>query len=108
MHEYKVLVRLNSIRIKKGYYDNYYGNCQICNEKHSQEFIEGSYNNNKAIFVFCKDCYSAVNDICSEFKLNGISYQYERVYNINNLSIKKKYCIYKFMMPTIIGNKVLF
>ena len=107
MQEYKVSVTLKSIYIKKGNYNNYYGNCQICSEKQSREFIEASYNNSRAIFVFCKDCYTVVNDICSVFKLNGISYQYERVYNINNLNIKRCYS-YKFiMMPTIVGNKVM-
>jgi hypothetical protein len=108
MQEYKVSVRLRNISIKKWNYNKFYGNCQICNEKYSQEFIEGSYNNNRAIFVFCKDCYLVVNDICSEFKLNGISYQYERVYNINNLHTKKIRQPFQIMIPIVFGNKVMF
>lgn len=108
MLEYKVSVRLNNIHIKKGNYNSYYGNCQICNEKHSQEFIEASYNNVRAVFVFCKDCYEVVNDICSVFKLDGVSYQYENVYNIKNLNTKNRVNSYKNMIPIIIGNRVLF
>ena len=108
MLEYKVSVRLNNNRIKKGSYNSYYGNCQICSEKYSREFIEASYNNSRAIFVFCKDCYTVVNDICSVFKLNGISYQYERVYNINNLNTKKRRQPFQIIIPIIVGNKVMF
>ena len=115
MQEYKLSVTLKSIHIKKGNYNSYYGNCQICSEKYSQEFIEASYNNSRAIFVFFLSgrvllpiCYTAVNDICSVFKLNGISYQYECVYNINNLNTKKRRQPFQIMIPIIVGNKVMF
>ena len=44
MHEeYQILVRLKSTNIKSNC-GNWYGNCQICNEKFSQQCVEGSCN----------------------------------------------------------------
>ena len=110
------MVRLKKTRIKsKGYIQ--YGNCQICNEKYSQRCIEASAedstNNkpNSIVFIFCNDCYLAVDDICSKFVFNKKNYDYEASYNINDKPIKRPNSNINFtcnVIPFIAGNKALF
>ena len=111
MHECQILVRLKK-RCVKNKYGKQYGNCQICNQKHSYNCVEASAHNKRdefIVFIFCEDCYSAVNDICSKFVYNKNIYSYEKSYHIKDNPIKKR-CKFVFsVVPFIIGgNRVLF
>lgn len=112
MYEYKILVRLRKTCIKsKGY--TQYGNCQICNEKFSQLCIEASQNikgKKNVVFIFCKDCYSVVNDICSKFVYNKTIYDYETSYHISDkpIPIKDiKFANIYYKLHFIIGTKFI-
>lgn len=86
MQEQQILVRLKTTTIKtKGF--NQYGKCQICNEKYSQWCIEASLYNKHNVFIFCKDCFLEVNDICCKFVYNKTVYSYEIAYHINEKPI---------------------
>lgn len=93
MIEYQILVRLHKTRITRGKDKMLYGNCQVCNDKFGAYCIEASmYLSCKThiVFIFCKDCHSALNDICSIFIYKKKSYNFEDSYPINELSIKQK------------------
>jgi len=114
MHECQILVRLKKTFIKKKHGEQY-GNCQICNEKHSRNCIEASSHDKFAdfiVFLFCNDCYFVVNDICSRFVFNKQIYNFENSYHIREKPIKKKICkcsSFSYLkFPFIIGNKTLF
>ena len=113
MHEeYQILVRLKSTNIKSNC-GNWYGNCQICNEKFSQQCVEGSCNKyiDNIVFILCNDCFAVVNDICSKFVYNNVVYHFEKSYHINDrlmkMKIKKKFIHYS-IIPFIAGNKIMF
>jgi formate dehydrogenase maturation protein FdhE len=109
MQEYQILVRLKKTTIKrKGFVQ--YGNCQICGEKYSQRCIEASYRTEGIVFIFCNDCYSNVNDVCSKFIYNKKIYEYESSYHIDEKPIKKKKkCGFCFnFIPFVVGNRLLF
>ena len=111
MYEYQILVRLKHTNIKS-VSGRWYGNCQICNEKFSQQCIEGSSNTSKGnvVFILCKDCFTVTNDICSKFIYNNMVYHFETSYHINDRpkTKKKKYFTHYNSMPLIVGNKVMF
>jgi hypothetical protein len=108
MEEYQILVRLKKTNIKrKGFMQ--YGNCQICCEKYSQRCIEASNRAEGIVFIFCNDCYSQVNDICSKFIYNKKVYEYETAYHIDDKPFKKKKkCGVCFnSIPFLLGNRVV-
>jgi len=117
MCEHQILIRLKHTNIKS-ISGNWYGNCQICNEKFSQQCVEGSCNKSidNVVFILCNDCFAAVNDICSKFVHNNIVYHFETSYHINDRlrrmkmkkKKKKKYFIHYITIPFIVGNKILF
>ena len=118
MHEYQILARLKQTTIKSNR-GNWYANCQICNEKYSQQCIEAStiaYNKSRdnMVFILCKDCFTVVNDLCSKFVYNNIVYQFETSYHINDRPIKMKMKIRKknanhyVRIPFITGNKIMY
>lgn len=94
MIEYRILVRLNKTFIRKKREDKkLYGVCQVCSDKHAQYCIEASMcvdSRNHIVFVFCKDCHNALNDICSIFIYKMYEYTYEDSYHISEIEIKKK------------------
>lgn len=93
MIEYQILVRLNKTRIAKGRDKNIYGNCQVCNDKNGQFCIEASRNDGYKmhnVFIFCADCYSVLNDICSIFVYKKFTYTFEDSYHISENPVKTK------------------
>ena len=112
MYEYQILVRLKKTSIKsKGHIQ--YGNCQVCKEKYSQLCIEASQNikgKKNIVFIFCNDCYSVVNDICSKFVYNKNMYDYETSYHINDRPIVTQNTILNrsiYKVPFIIGTRLI-
>lgn len=106
MIEYRILVRLNKTFIQKKRDKNLYGVCQVCSDKHAQYCIEASMcvdSRNHIVFVFCKDCHNALNDICSIFVYKMFEYTYEDSYHISEIQIKKKrkWCYTKYFMEPI-------
>jgi hypothetical protein len=93
MTEYQILVRLNKTIIIKDNTNKFYGNCQVCSDKNGEHCIEASqYPSCKThiVFIFCKDCHSALNEICSVFIYKKNNYVYEDSYHINENPILKK------------------
>jgi hypothetical protein len=109
MIEYRILVRLNKTLLRRREDRNVYGYCQVCNDKYAQYCIEASMcvdNRKHIVFVFCKDCHCALNDICSLFVYKKIEYTYEDSYHISEIPIKKKrkWCCSRYFMEPIWRN----
>ena len=104
MIEYRILVRLNKTFIRKKREDKkLYGVCQVCSDRNAQYCIEASMcvdSRNHLVFVFCKDCHSALNDICSIFVYKNDEYTYEDSYHIseNQIRRKRKWCYNRYFM----------
>jgi hypothetical protein len=117
MIEHQILVRLNKNKHKfwKGKYCN---TCQLCKEKNSQFCIEATpvkVKDKKCVFIFCRDCYLSVNDICSKFIYNKKIYAYDCGFHIsekynkntcNTVTIKKTKYIYMF--PFVSGRLFIY
>ena len=93
MLEYRILVRLNKTRFRKGQDKKLYGNCQACKDKYGLYCIEASTNSMKKniVFLFCKDCYAVLNDICCVFIFKKKTYLYEDGYPISENPIQQKW-----------------
>lgn len=92
MKEYQILTRLNKTRIAKGRDRRLYGNCQVCNDKFGQFCIEASRNDAyriHCVFVFCVDCHSVLNEICSIFIYKKKKYTFEDSYPLYNSPFKQ-------------------
>jgi hypothetical protein len=112
MYEHQILARIKPTKIKTGRRGYQYGKCQICSENYSQQCVEAS-NNNKTteniVFILCKDCCAAVNDICTTFVYEKKTYNFETFYNINDKPIRKlKLYSVSYKIPFVIGSKVMF
>ena len=111
MLEHQILVRLNKNK-NKFWKGNYGNNCQLCKEKNPQFCIEASpvkLKDKKCVFVFCRDCYLSVNDICSKFIFNKKMYVYDHGFKLSEkfykntcdttVVVKKKkwFCVFPFV-----------
>ena len=111
MIEYRILVRLNKTLIRKKREDKkLYGVCQVCSDRNAQYCIEASMcvdSRNHLVFVFCKDCHSALYDICSIFVYKKDEYTYEDSYHISEIQIrrKRKWCYNRYFMEPIWRNR---
>ena len=110
MIEYQILVRLNKTIIQKREDKKLYGVCQVCSDKYAQHCIEASWildNKINNVFIFCEDCYGALNDICSIFVYNKLNYTFEDSYHIDTVQIKKKkkWCYNRYYLEPIWRNR---
>jgi len=111
MIEYQILVRLNKTQIRKGKDKNIYGICQVCSDRYGQFCIEASSSNCRqkinVVFIFCKECHTALNDICTIFIYKKNTYSYEDTYHIseNPVKIKCRWFYNKYYAEPIWRNK---